>query len=207
MTDTKFLDIASPQPLTSDQAQSPSSEALVTASDTTATAQLDDQSDYDYRLAEYYSLPSFQAASAIAALCRDEVDAQAMTQVLLNRAAQIHAGDLTSVLELLVGQAAVLSDMACNMTIRMADAMFHGHVEKMAVYGGLALKSHALLLRATATIADVQSPKRSSVFIGQQNYASGHQQVINNQQESQKNSGNGEKLASELLDFGDERHE
>lgn len=122
---------------------------------------------------------------------------------LMERSREIKRGDLGSVEEMLIGQAASLNAMFLHYAQR--SAISEGGLRVQETLIRVALKAQSQCRATLQTLAEIKNP-RPVAFVKQANIANGPQQVNNAQDASsptRARAGKTESTKSELLDVND----
>lgn len=105
-----------------------------------------------------------------------DIDLGELYETLTRRAANVRDGDLSSVENMLVAQAATLNLLFLDLTRRSSNNMGE-YMDAADRYMRLALKAQAQCRATLETLAEIKKPP--VVFTRQANIAAGHQQINN----------------------------
>ena len=149
--------------------------------------------------AKAISSPEARAALTIQKF-DDYLDVNALASEMRVQTAAIQSGDMARAEAMLAAQAHTLDALFCNLARRAHSNMSEGYTDAAERYLKLGFKAQAQCIRTIEAMGELKSPKQIA-YVGQANFAGGHQQVNNHPSRAGENQIEPNKLS------GTEEHE
>ena len=149
--------------------------------------------------AKAMSSPEARAALTIQKF-DDFLDVNALASEMRAQTAAIQSGDMARAEAMLAAQAHTLDALFCTMARRAHSNMVEGYTDAAERYLKLGLKAQGQCIRTIEAMSELKNPKQIA-YVGQANFAGGHQQVNNNSSQARENQIEQTKLS------GMEKHE
>lgn len=130
----------------------------------------------------------------------DYLDVNALAAELKSQTDSMVAGDMSRAEEMLGAQAHTLDALFCTMARRAHSNMVEGYTDAAERYLKLGLKAQVQCIRTIEAMSELKNPKQIA-YVGQANFAGGHQQVNNSSSQAGENKIEQTKLS------GMEKHE
>ena len=105
-----------------------------------------------------------------------DVDVGELVADMQTKFKAVNGGDMTSLENMLVGQATALQTMFTHLAKR---ASAQEYLKQYQTYMVLALKAQAQSRATISALVDLKYPRQAATFVKQANIAAGHQQVVN----------------------------
>ena len=132
-----------------------------------------------------------------------DVDVGELVADMQTKFKAVNGGDMTSLENMLVGQATALQTMFTHLAKR---ASAQEYLKQYQTYMVLALKAQAQSRATISALVDLKYPRQAATFVKQANISGGHQQVVNgNARASGSHENNLKSDSNKLLEAGHER--